>query len=184
MVLFFDDKNTIDTLAERLYEILTEDTIIVCIGTDRSIGDSLAPMIGTLLEKNDTFNHNVYGTLKKPIHALNISASIETIKAEHPNQPILAIDAALGSPENIGQIKLRKGAIKPGAGIGKELVKVGDYALYGVVDATNEKKILLPNSIRLSFIMEMAEVISLAIVKAANNQASAFFTPEIKGEVE
>ena len=184
MILFFDEKNAMDTLAKGIYEILTEDTIIVCIGTDRSIGDSLAPMIGTLLEKNESFNHNVYGTLKKPIHALNISDAVETIKAEHPNQPILAIDAAVGCPENIGQIKLRKGSIRPGAGVGKELVKVGDYALYGVVDASNEKRIMFYNSVRLSFIMDMAEVISLAIVKAANSQASAFFMPEIEGVAE
>lgn len=184
MVLFFDEKNAIDTLAKGLYEILTEDTVIVCIGTDRCIGDSLAPMIGSLLEKNESFNHNVYGTLKRPIHALNIADAVKTIKAKHPDQPILAIDAALGSPENIGQIKLREGAIKPGAGVGKELVEVGDHALYGVVDASNEKKIILFNNVRLSFVMEMAEVISLAIVKAANSQASAFFMPEIEGVAE
>ena len=184
MILFFDNENAIETLAEGLCEVLTEDTIIVCIGTDRCVGDSLGPMIGTLLEKDESFNHNVYGTLKKPIHALNISDEVETIKAKHPNQPILAIDAAVGCPENIGQIKLKKGSIRPGAGVGKELVKVGDYALYGVVDVSNERRILLPNNVRLSFVMDMAEVISSAIVKAANSQTSAFFMPEIEGVAE
>ena len=45
------------------------DITYVCIGTDRSIGDSLGPMVGTMLNYN---NLMVYGTIESPVHGLNI----------------------------------------------------------------------------------------------------------------
>ena len=40
-----------------------------CMGTDRVIGDSLGPIVGSMLASNGL---NVYGTIEDPMHALTI----------------------------------------------------------------------------------------------------------------
>src|SRR5690606_31826424 len=51
---------------------------IVCVGTDRSTGDSLGPFIGSVLlrQKDKGFippSVSVYGTIHEPVHALNLA---------------------------------------------------------------------------------------------------------------
>ncbi len=58
------------TLSNFLKDELNANTIIVCIGTDRCIGDCLGPLIGSMLEEK-FFPLPVYGTIANPIHALN-----------------------------------------------------------------------------------------------------------------
>lgn len=93
-------------LSSILKNIISDNTVIICIGTDRAIGDALGPLVGTML-KNSDFKYPVYGTLDNPIHALNIYESIEKIKSKHSSSQFLAIDACLGSASNIGNIQIR-----------------------------------------------------------------------------
>ena len=51
--------------------------ILVCIGTDRSTGDALGPLVGTKLEQIDIKNLQVFGTLDEPVHALNLEEKIK-----------------------------------------------------------------------------------------------------------
>ena len=51
--------------------------ILVCIGTDRSTGDALGPLVGTKLEQIDIQNLQVFGTLDEPVHALNLEENSE-----------------------------------------------------------------------------------------------------------
>ena len=51
------------------------ELVFLCIGSDRVTGDCLGPYIGhQLLEHLNTDTHGVYvyGTLKSPVHALNL----------------------------------------------------------------------------------------------------------------
>ena len=66
-------------LANFIKDYLDENTIIICIGTDRCIGDSLGPLIGTFL-KEKQFPLPVYGTISEPIHALNLENKLSQIK--------------------------------------------------------------------------------------------------------
>jgi len=67
----YQKENVAQILSLVLKDITNENTIVVCIGTDRAIGDALGPLVGTML-KNSDFKYPVYGTLDSPIHALNI----------------------------------------------------------------------------------------------------------------
>ena len=46
--------------------------IFLCIGTDRSTGDSLGPLGGHKLRKCRLKKAAVIGTLDKPVHAMNL----------------------------------------------------------------------------------------------------------------
>ena len=153
------------TLSTFLKKIISDNTVVICIGTDRAIGDALGPLVGTML-KNSDFKYPVYGTLDNPIHALNIYESMENIKKKHSSSQFLAIDACLGSTNNIGNIQIREGPILPGKGVGKKLPQVGNYSIVGIVDKIDETNRFSFNNIRLHFILELAETIALSLLLA------------------
>lgn len=148
-----------------LKNYINNDTIIVCIGTDRCIGDCLGPMVGTML-KDSIFSLPVYGTIAEPIHALNIDNKLEEIKNLHPYNNIIAIDACLGDTNNIGEIQARDYPVHPGKGVGKSLPDVGDISVVGIVDSSENSEIFTNRNIRLNLVMEMSKVIHRAIIHA------------------
>lgn len=159
------DNNAINILSNYLKDIIKPNTLIVCIGTDKCIGDCLGPLVGTLLLKNN-YPYEVIGTLENPAHAVNLNKVIDTINSEYSDFDIIAIDACLSSNEYIGSIQLKKGPIHPGKGVGKNLPRIGNISIIGIVDTYESSDIFSIKGIRLNLIMKMAEVISSAIISA------------------
>lgn len=154
----YTDKLSFYNISFFIKDFIDYNSIIVCIGTDRCIGDCLGPLVGTLL-KNKYFPLNVYGTIDSPIHALNIDEKLDEIKKSHPNSTIIAIDACLGDTDSIGEIHARDYSIHPGKGVGKVLPHVGDASIIGIVDSSDNCEIFTSRNIRLSLIFNMAQVI-------------------------
>ena len=74
--------------------------VILCIGSDLSVGDSLGPVTGTKLKQMLAgLNCYVYGTLAKPITAHEVKYMNDFLRQTHPDSPIIAIDAAVGLAE-------------------------------------------------------------------------------------
>ncbi|WP_152912154.1 spore protease YyaC [Caloranaerobacter sp. TR13] len=165
--IHYSDENGAITLSKNLKPYMTNDLVIVCIGTDKCIGDCLGPLVGTLLEKSN-FPYPIYGTLYNPVHAVNLKDKINYISKKHPYSFIIAIDACLSNDESIGTIQLRKGPIYPGKGVGKELPPVGDISIIGIVDILDENTKANLHSIRLGFIMKLSEVIVDSLWRAIN----------------
>lgn len=150
-------------IANFLKHYINKDTIIVCIGTDKCIGDCLGPLVGTLLS-NSFFPLPVYGTVSSPIHALNLDKRLDEIFKTHEDCSIIGIDACLGDSSAIGEIHVRNFPIHPGKGVGKKLPSVGDASIIGIVDSSEHAEIFSSRSIRLNLILEMAKVISDGIL--------------------
>jgi putative sporulation protein YyaC len=153
-------------IGEYLKDRLTDNTAIVCIGTDKCIIDSLGPMVGTLLSKMD-IGVDVYGTLINPVHAMNVSTRLKEIQNKNYDT-IIAIDACLSNKKNIGIIELREGSLTPGKGVGKFLPEVGDISIIGVMDSSDKDFHNLIQETRLSTVYEMAEVITEGILNAVS----------------
>ncbi|MCM1438276.1 MAG: spore protease YyaC [Roseburia sp.] len=135
--------------------------VIVCIGSDLSVGDSLGPVTGTKLkEKLSGYNVYVYGTLSRPITAHEVKYTNQFIKNTHPESTVIAIDAAVGAAGDIGLIKVAKRGIKPGSGANKRLSKVGDVSVMGIVAEKSLFNYSLFSSTRLNIVYKMAEIIS------------------------
>ena len=135
--------------------------VIVCVGSDLSVGDSLGPVTGTKLkEKLQGLNVYVYGTLAKPITAHEVKYTAEFIKNTHPDSTVIAIDAAVGCAGDIGLIKLAKRSLKPGSGANKRLSKLGDVSVLGIVAEKTLFNYSLFSSTRLNIVYKMAEIIS------------------------
>lgn len=134
--------------------------VVVCIGTDRSTGDSLGPLTGTRLSERITGGVAVYGTLEKPVHAANLTESMEAIAREHDDPFIVAVDACLGKVDNVGFISVKPGPLRPGTGVNKSLPSIGDIHVVGVVNVGGFMEYLVLQNTRLSLVMKMAEVIA------------------------
>lgn len=107
-------------------EKITRNAVYVCIGSAKHHIDSFGPRVGTLLEESGL---TVYGTMDIPIHALNCKMIIPLIKKAHPNDVIIAIDAAICRSEEKSDLLLfRRSPIKPGLGIGKSLPEIGNVS--------------------------------------------------------
>lgn len=133
------------------------DIVFVCIGTDRSTGDSLGPLVGTVLQR---MGYAVIGTLNAPCHAENMTQLIADIP---PKKTIVAIDACLGRNSSIGMIEVARGPLRPGAGVGKVLPPVGDYHISGIVNVGGFMEYFILQNTRLSLVVEIAEQIVSAI---------------------
>lgn len=142
---------------------LDNDTIIICIGTDRCIGDCLGPLTGTILKHNN-FPLPVYGTIDEPIHALNLDKKLDDIKTIHPKSKILGIDACLGNSSSIGELQARDYPIHPGKGVGKSLPNVGNTSIIGIVDSSDSTEIFANRNIRLNLILDMSKVVCNALL--------------------
>lgn len=142
------------------------DLVILCIGTDRSTGDALGPLVGSKLSQYKTGMISLYGTLDEPVHAMNLAETLKAIEANHQQPYIIAIDACLGKLKNVGMINLVDGPLKPGAGVKKELPPVGDIHITGIVNVGGFMEYFVLQNTRLNLVMKMADVISAAIIEA------------------
>lgn len=160
-----------EELAVQLFRLIHEEqeaqgkkgVVFLCIGTDRSTGDSLGPLIGYKLQNRNVKRAQVLGTLERPVHAMNLENYMTVLKFRYPEHVIVAVDASVGNLEHIGYITLGKGALKPGLGVSKELRAVGDIFITGIVGSCGSYDPLMLQSIRLSVVMRLADCISDSI---------------------
>ena len=137
--------------------------VFVCIGTDRSTGDSLGPLIGYKLNNLKCRNIFVFGNLDSPVHAKNLGEVMSRIHSEYGNPFIVAIDACLGKMEHVGCVTVGEGSIKPGSGVNKDLAPVGNIHITGIVNFGGFMDFLILQNTRLSTVMKMADLISSGI---------------------
>lgn len=142
---------------------IEQSLVVLCIGTDRSTGDSLGPLTGSFLEKLACPQLEIMGTLARPIHATNLEETISVLQAEPIMPCVIAVDACLGRLESVGKIALAPGALYPGAGVNKELPSVGDYNIVGIVNVSGFMEHLVLQNTRLHLVYRMAGVIADAI---------------------
>jgi len=137
--------------------------VFLCIGSDRATGDCLGPIIGYKLSNQPHFKHQIYGTLRNPVHAKNLSETIAQIYQTYTDPCIIAIDASLGKSNHVGYITIGKGSLKPGAGVDKELPQIGDIFITGIVNFSGMLDQMLLQTTRLNVVMDLADFICLGI---------------------
>ncbi|MFV9510313.1 spore protease YyaC [Tepidibacillus sp. LV47] len=137
--------------------------VILCIGTDRSTGDALGPLVGSKLKLMEPRHYTVLGTLEEPVHALNLENTIQFLKEHYPDSGILAIDACLGQLRSVKSIQVVDGPLKPGAGVYKTLPEIGHFHISGVVNVGGFMEYFVLQNTRLHVVMKMADMIALSV---------------------
>ncbi|GER70028.1 hypothetical protein BpJC7_13310 [Weizmannia acidilactici] len=168
--VFHDDIMAKEIISNQILSALPKSTgrdfVIVCIGTDRSTGDSLGPLTGTFLKEKAMKCFKVYGTLDNPIHALNLEEKIEMIYEKHRYPFVIAVDACLGKMKSVGMIQISDGPVKPGAGVKKDLPPVGDIHITGIVNISGFMEFTVLQNTRLNLVLKMAKLIAAGISRA------------------
>lgn len=152
------------------------EMVALCIGTDRSTGDALGPMVGTMLERLYPSGIHIFGTIDEPVHAVNLKETIEKIETKHPDALVIAIDACLGQFSSVGNITIAHGPLKPGAGVKKELPEVGVFHITGIVNIGGFMEYFVLQNTRLSIVMKMANTIAHSLHRSSHR----YFNHQIK----
>lgn len=136
---------------------------VVCVGTDRSTGDSLGPLVGSMLLKS-SFPGSVIGNLDNPVHAENLGEAAARLEAREGL--VLGVDACLGTRQEVGSVMVRPGPLRPGLGVKKKLTPIGDLYIAGVVNVGGFMEYMVLQNTRLSVVMKMAQAIASGLLKA------------------
>ncbi|QJD87732.1 spore protease YyaC [Cohnella herbarum] len=140
--------------------------VVVCIGSDRCTGDSLGPLTGSLLGKYRSTAFDLFGTLEKPVHAMNLDATLEKLNTTIDDPFVVGIDACLGNASSIGMIQIGDGPLRPGAGVNKTLPPVGDIHISAIVNIGGILGFQVLQNTRLHLVMSMASLISKSLFVA------------------
>ena len=171
--LYADNIHSCKVIARKLYDIcpINRNIIFVFIGTDANIGDSLGPICGQITDFSGR-TCLFYGDLTNTITAKDVPYLVDFIKQTHPSSFIVTVDAALGSKDDIGVIKVCKNGIKPGLGVNKNLPEIGDASIIAVV---GEKKLNygLNSVLRLGAVFKIAKTISDGITEFLSLRADS-----------
>lgn len=172
-------KNAAYKLSSEIIKMINEmstplkDVIVLCIGTDRSTGDCLGPLVGyKLTSVYNCMDAHIFGTLDLPVHAKNLGSYIEIIYSSFSNPLVIAVDASLGKKENVGKINLFKGPICPGSGVNKSLKSIGDMSITGIVNISGYMEYMVLQNTRLSVVMNMADIIAHGLYMGIHNVLS------------
>lgn len=159
---------------KRLLGEQEQPPVIVCVGSDLVIGDSLGPLVGTMLSEQAHIAGYVYGTLRSPVTAKEIRYLQSFLKKTHPRSKVIAIDASFGQQNEIGLIKLTDAPLRPGSGVNKSLQEIGDVCILGIVAQKSAFPVQTLDLIRLSAVYRMAELIAKTV--------STIFANETQGK--
>lgn len=142
-----------------------DGVVLLCIGTDRSTGDALGPLIGSHLMEAGPQLYTVLGTLESPVHASNLVETMGWIERTYDNPLVVAVDACLGRAESVGMLTVGRGSLKPGAGVNKSLPPVGQLYVTGVVNVGGFMEYFVLQNTRLSLVTRMARVAALGLLR-------------------
>ena len=145
-----------------------EPIVFMCVGSDKVVGDSLAPIVGEYLTKKFKIKAYVYGSLKNPITAINVLSAYNYIKVKHPKSKLIIIDATLSDEENINFVRLENNGIIP-AGYFKNGNKImGDISILGIVGSNILTDKTFISGVRINSVINIAYFIANAINFALN----------------
>lgn len=166
--IHYEQTGAIWQLSEHFLTTIPFETplLFCCIGTDRSTGDALGPLIGSQLQSDFVFPFPIIGTLEKPLHALNIQQTVEDIQQQREQPFIVAIDACLGEEGTIGQILLQHGPLYPGRAVKKKLPPIGDLSVKGIVNIGGYMESSVLQNTRLHVTASIADKIARGLLLA------------------
>lgn len=168
--IHYESSGVIWRLSSLLLETIPfhhEHLVFCCIGTDRSTGDALGPLVGEYLSQYHSFPYKVVGTLEQPLHALNLQENLDQLQQSTQTPYIVAIDACLGDNTKVGEIILQNGPLLPGKAVKKELPPIGDISIKGIVNIGGFMEMLVLSNTRLHITYSMSQKIARALVLAA-----------------
>ena len=148
--------------------LLLEDRlpVFMCVGLDRVVLDSLAPVVSSLLTKKYNIPAFIYGSLEYNITATNLYYAKNFIDIMHPKSKVVVIDATIGEYSEVGLVKVIHGGVLPAAYSLPFPKPVGDYAILGVVGSKGIGGKVVLHDTSMAIVLDMAEFIAECVSRA------------------
>lgn len=153
----------VQDLQKNIYQYKNQkfsDVVILCIGTNKLIGDSIGPVVGQKLkEENIQEKICIYGDMKQTINFKNAKQVIEKIFKIYEKPFIITIDSALGKQTMINKIVVNKGIIRIGKSLGRSICYPSHITIKGVVGEnknTFEDNIAILKTVQPKLIWELS----------------------------
>lgn len=142
-----------------------DSLLFVCIGTDRSSGDALGPLTGTLLVESGF--SSVIGTLEQPCDAESWEKRMEELRQamESGERVLIALDACLGTVHTTGMFVIRQGPLEAGRSMKLGLPPIGMYSIAGVVNENRANPYTVLQTTPLSRVLTMARQVASAFAE-------------------
>lgn len=140
--------------------------VILCIGTDKILGDSIGPIIGEKLKYLENEYVKIYGNLENTINFNNAKEVLQKIYSKFDNPYIITIDAALSNKENVGKIVLNKGYIKIGKALEKTICFYSNLNIKCIVGKNSNSKfynMLELTGVNIKEIIDMSNIVTSGI---------------------
>lgn len=166
---WMEDNYASQGLSDSLFQMLRGNNkfTVVCVGTDKVIGDSIGPLVGTMLKERGVLDSiiGVYGDLSTPIHANNIK---DVLKVVDTRFPVIAIDSSLGS--KVDYISIIDQPLNPGIGVGNTCPSIGSISITGIVLTPHQMDLDddAPSQVRFLKIYKMASIISSSVQRVSS----------------
>jgi len=112
--------------------------IILCVGTNKIIGDCIGPMVGQKLQTKlkEKKNHQkiiIYGNMEETLNFKNARQVIENIYKIYEKPLMITIDSALGTEKLIKRIVVNQGWIKIGNSLERSICYYSHINVKGIV---------------------------------------------------
>lgn len=109
--------------------------VILCVGTNKLVGDSVGPIVGQKLTRllNKKENIKIYGNTKKNLNLKNAKQVLEEINRIYSKPFIITIDATLGPKEIIETIIISKGELEIGEALGHSIKYFSNINIKAIV---------------------------------------------------
>lgn len=159
-----------------------KNIIFLCIGTNKIIGDSIGPIVGTslktLLQTNSKLKQNleinnknikVIGDVFSNISYQNIDENMQNIKNSVEDNYVIVIDSALSSENNIGKIFVQNRGLKYAESLKRKNTIIGDMSIKAVVGKNMQnrfKNFKILKNISSKRIVAMSNILSNGIIDA------------------
>ncbi len=150
-------------IADKAVNTTYMNVLFLCIGSEKISGDSLGPIVGTLLREKYKLPYPVIGCEDMPVNGVNIDKYKNYVHRFFPAHRIIAIDAALGDKGDIGRIRYRRGGVRAGGALGLNNQPVGELAILGVVGERGGEPMQTLLNTPFERVVSLAERIAQAI---------------------
>lgn len=150
------------------------DIVILCVGTDKLIGDLVGPIAGQKLKRlfKDFEKITVYGDIKETVNITNLNEIISEIIANYDQPFIITIDSALGPKEKVETVWVSTGNLNPGSALKKQESCRSNVNFKAVVGENLKNTILnfnVLNSIERNVVQRLANEITYHVYKMCIN---------------
>ena len=142
--------------------------IFLCIGTNKIIGDSIGPIVGSRLKKIENELIQVYGTTESMVNFITAKEIIKSIYLKFEKPYIITIDSTLSNSKKKGDIVIEKGWIKIGKALEKSICFYSNINIKCIVGNRYEQAVKNweeLNNAKLADIVNMVSIVTCGVKK-------------------